>query len=211
MAKDLNNMLRFDDFKSNWKPEEFPTKTSRTSVAKDVLAKDMKGADATKTTITDKTNKDYGLGLAKHVVDDKTGGDVLLNKSTVPDMSASKTKRTEVAKDVLKEDLANLLRFDDFKSNWKPEEFPTKTSRTDVAKDVLARDMKGADADKRTISDKGHTVSNGLSKTIVDDKTGGDVLLNKSKMPDMSSHKTKRTDVAKDVVESSRIKKFDEE
>jgi len=209
MAKELSNLIRFDDFKSNWKPEEFPTHTKRTDVAKDVLAKDMRGVDVDKRSAHGKENT-VSNGLSKTVVDNKTGGDVFLNKSTMPDMSASKTKRTDVAKDVVKEDLENLIRFDDFKSNWKEEEFPTHTKRTDVAKDVLAKDMRGADVDKRPAHGKENTMSNGLSKTVVDNKTGGDVHLNKSTMPDMSASKTKRTDVAKDVVKESRIRKFEE-
>jgi len=200
MAKELQNLVRFNEFKPNWTPETFPTKTARTEVGKDVLAKDMQGADVTKRTVIDKSTTTSN-GLAKNVVDQKSGGDVFLNKSTMPDMTSSKTKRTDVAKDVLKEDkeYANMIGFNAFVNNWKPETYP-KTARTEVGKDVLARDMKGADADIKKVTDKSVKGSNGLAKNVVDQKKGADVLLNKSIIPNGSASKSKRTDVAKDIL-----------
>lgn len=64
-------------------------------------------------------------------------------------------------------ELNNLVRFDDFVSNWKAKE-AKKTSKTETGLDVLADDGKKAqDVDTKKVTDKSKTVSNGLAKDVV--------------------------------------------
>ena len=153
MAKDakLNNLLGMKDFSER----EFvkPTKTTkRTDVAKDVLesayvlGKDVFG--------------EKPKSHEEHTTSKGLNNLISLDNFTqkVPDTNAKPSKRTEVAKDILKEntgkdvfgekakshdkieakDLANLISLDDF-SKSAPDMNSKATKRTGVAKDVLEK------------------------------------------------------------------------
>jgi hypothetical protein len=66
MAKELNNLVSFDDFTKSWKPES-AKKTARTETGLDVLAKTGKGEDVDIKKVTDKS-KTTSNGLSKVVV-----------------------------------------------------------------------------------------------------------------------------------------------
>lgn len=71
-----------------------------------------------------------------------------------------------------KQKMNNLIGFYDFVSTFKTKD-AKKTARTDTALDVLADDgKKGGDVDKKNVTDKSTTVSNGLAKDVI--KTSGD-------------------------------------
>lgn len=91
MKNDLKNLISLDDFQKNWKPEE-AKKTKRTEVAKDVLEKKVEQP-------TEKVEECTGVIATKDV-----NNLISFTEFSKKDNTKAKaTKRTEVAKDVLKE------------------------------------------------------------------------------------------------------------
>lgn len=66
MTKNLNNLINFNDFTSNWKDEK-AKKTPRTETGLDVLAQPSKGDDVNKKHVSD-NSKTVSNGLAKKVI-----------------------------------------------------------------------------------------------------------------------------------------------
>jgi hypothetical protein len=155
MDKKLNNLLDIEEISQ----EKFLKKsktTKRTDVAKDILLE-----DTGKNVFNEKPKEKDIIAHNKYhnliSLDDFT--------KEVPTTSSKATKRTEVAKDVLKESTGkevfnekpktkndtvlknchNLLNFDDF-SKSEPNMNSKATKRTDVAKDVLLEKKKAAKA-----------------------------------------------------------------
>lgn len=62
--------------------------------------------------------------------------------------------------------LNNLVSYTEFTSSWKAEK-AKKTARTETGLDVLDQKGKGEDVEKKHITDKAKTVSNGLAKDVV--------------------------------------------
>jgi len=166
-AKKLNNLLGMEEMSADKVLGKKNKPTKRTEVAKDVLAesayvlgKDVLGSKLPN--MEDHIAKGKGLNNLISL-DDFT--------KSVPTTSAKPTKRTEVAKDVLKENayvvgkdvlggklpnkedhiakgkgLNNLICIDDFTKN-APSTNSKATKRTEVAKDVLL-EKKKAKAEK---------------------------------------------------------------
>lgn len=67
MAKELNNLVSFYDFVSNWKAKE-AKKTSKTETGLDVLADDGKKSEDVETKKVSDKSKTVSNGLAKEVV-----------------------------------------------------------------------------------------------------------------------------------------------
>jgi hypothetical protein len=134
---------------------------------------------------------------------------------------ATTTKRTDVAKDIIRENtgkdvfgekpksheeyttskgLNNLISLDNFSKN-APNMNSKSTKRTDVAKDVLeSAYVLGKDVlHEKPKTHEDHTTSKGLNNLIsLDDFT--------QKVPTTSAKSTKHTDVAKDILEKKKQK-----
>ena len=153
MDKKLNNLLDIEEI-SQEKFMRKPKTTKRTDVAKDVLLE-----DTGKNVFNEKPKE-------KEVIShDKYHNLICLDDFTkdAPDMKSRATKRTDVAKDILKENTGkdvfnekpktkdeialknchNLMSFSDFSKN-APNMNSRATKRTDVAKDVLLEKKKAA-------------------------------------------------------------------
>lgn len=156
----LNNLIGLEEFsEKDFFKKTAPTK--RTDVAKDVLKENayVVGKDVNE---KPKSKEEHNFKQLHNLIklDDFT--------QKTPDTSAKPTKRTDVAKDVLKEnayvvgkevnekpktkeeaklkDMNNLLKFDDF-SQKTPDTSAKSTKRTDVAKDVILEKKKKCDDD----------------------------------------------------------------
>jgi len=70
-------------------------------------------------------------------------------------------------------ELNNLVSYSEFTKSWKAET-AKKTARTETGLDVLAQAGGGVDVDKKSVTDKSTTVSNGLAKDVIKTQGGSD-------------------------------------
>ena len=94
-----------------------------------------------------------------------------------------------------KSKMNNLINYTDFVSTWKADK-AKKTDRTETGLDVLAQTGKGDDVEKKHVTDKSKTVSNGLAKVVI--RSSGDYNDGERHISDNS--KTVSNGLAKEVV-----------
>jgi hypothetical protein len=129
--KKLNNLLNFEDFEKQWKPEE-AKKTKRTDVGLDIVKEkhfDPTGDGECK--LRKKKGKHFDPIGNK---DEKTKNKKKVEENNEPGIEVSDLKGG------IDKKLNNLLDFDDFEKTLKPEE-QKKTKRTEVGLDIVKEDQ----------------------------------------------------------------------
>jgi hypothetical protein len=115
------------------------------------LRAETKGKDIGDLTTNDRLNKDIpnmqSIGNPTSNIqswEDFTKKDNKLQTIAFKSKLVNKPIVKENKKEIMKENLKNLIKLDDFQKNWKPEE-PKKTKRTEVAKDIIKEEFYDKD------------------------------------------------------------------